>query len=93
VSAQKEEKRAPYFTAYVDTEVEVSPRELERAGWVYVGTPSDGAPLPVTEVQRAVVPVIEEFHDDEHDGPMRWCRHAVCKAVNEESWRDASEDW
>lgn len=92
-AVQKEEKRAPYFTAYVDTEVEVSPRELEAAGWVYVGTPGAEAPQSTAEVQRAVVPVIEEFHDDEHEGPMRWCQHAVCRAVNEESWRDASEDW
>jgi hypothetical protein len=93
MSAVQQGKRAPYFSTYVDTEVSISPRELEQAGWVYVGTPGGGAPLPATEVQRAVVPVIEEFHDDEHEGPMRWCRHAVCRAVNEESWRDVSEEW
>ena len=90
---QEKEKRAPYFTAYVDTEVEVSPYDLQRAGWVYVGKPGAEAPRSVAQVQRAVVPVVEVFHDDEHEGPMRWCRHPVCAAVTQESWRDAEEEW
>lgn len=91
MSPRKAEKRAPYFNTSVDVDVDIPPWELERAGWVYVGGNNE---VPTAgQVQRAVVPAIEEFHDDEHDGPLRWCRHIICATARGAAWADPESEW
>lgn len=72
--------RPPTFYTEVSVdfvEAEVRPEDLEAAGWVYVGKGETGEVRTEDEWER----LIEANHDDEHDGPMRWCRHALCEAV------------
>lgn len=60
-------------------EVSIDPYDLEAEGWVYVGRNRDGNdPLPRID---SLVAAIRQMHEDEHEGPMRWCQHAVCKSV------------
>lgn len=77
MSALAWEKRPPTYstTAWVDVDVDIDPDELEAAGWVYVG---EGAGSTNHE---ALIRLIRDMHDDEHDGPMRWCGHPVCQGV------------
>lgn len=73
----KRRVRPPSFTAYEEVSVNISPRDLERAGWRYVGKEGE-IPLPAPD---HVIDVVRRWHDDEHDGPWRWCRHPVCDGV------------
>ena len=67
-------KRPPTFTTseFVEVEVDIDPDELEKAGWVYVGKGEDA---PTTE---HVLDTVMRWHDDNHDGPWRWCQHELC---------------
>lgn len=76
MSAMPQAKRPPYFTTYAECEVDVDPSELERAGWVYVGKDKDDA--PTTE---SVLDTVIRWHDDNHDGPWRWCSHDLCDSL------------
>lgn len=74
-------KRPPTFTTYTEVEVEVDidPEYLEREGWVYVG--KDKGPST-----QSVLQVVEQWHNDSHDGPFRWCSHELCDAVRGRSY-------
>jgi len=80
MSAQPKEKRPPYFYTTAEVDVDISPSDLEEAGWVYVGTGGkDGQKPPIPEGRFEAL--IREFHEDEHNGPMVWCRHDLCMEV------------
>lgn len=73
----------PSYAAYVETEVDIDPADLEAAGWRYVGaaddTPSDAA----SELER-VCSTIRSMHDeDRHAGPFRWCTAKLCRVAVE----------
>ena len=76
MSASRAARRsgAPIFATYAEVEVDIDPSELERAGWVYVGKKDE----PTTE---RVIDVVMRWHDDNHEGPWRWCRHDLCDAL------------
>lgn len=69
-------KRPPTFRTEVETwaEVEIEPSELEEAGWVYVG----GEGKDATPTSEHVIETVMRWHDEVHDGPWRWCQHALC---------------
>lgn len=68
--------RAPAYTTYAETEVRIDPSELEEAGWTYTGKPGEEV---VSD--RNLRDLIVQNHDEEHQGPIRWCRHRLCEAV------------
>lgn len=93
MSAATQEKRAPYFNTNVDVDVDIAPWELEAAGWVYVGkgaetTKAGEIPLPPASY---LAPFVAETHDEEHDGPMRWCQHRLCRAI--EDYEPEGDEW
>jgi hypothetical protein len=67
--------RPPTFTTYTEVEVDVEPRDLERAGWVYVG--KDKGPTTETVLDK-----VRRWHDDNHADAWINCRHALCGEVN-----------
>jgi hypothetical protein len=66
---------APNFTTevYVEsyTDVEITPKELEKAGWIYVGK---GGSKP----SGTVLDVVERWHYENHEGPWRFCEDPLC---------------
>ena len=68
--------RVPRFSTTATADVDIDPEELEEVGWVSVGT--DGE-LRRSDDEWTVL--IRRNHDDEHEGPMVWCRHELCMAV------------
>lgn len=77
MSAVRSEKRAPVFVTYTEVDVDVEPEDLERAGWVYVGK-GNAAPLDAITTTERLLIAVESWHNDEHDGPFRWCAHGLC---------------
>jgi len=63
---------APDFTTYTEVEVDIHAADLEREGWVYVGKNADEPPT------ERVIDVVRRWHDDNHEGPWRWCQHTLC---------------
>lgn len=76
MSALAKAARAPKITTTTAVEVELDPDELMDAGWVYFGRDARNAAAALR-----LKDLVGENHRDEHDGPMIWCRHALCMAV------------
>lgn len=80
MTALAKQKRPPRFTAYKEVQVDIDPADLERAGWVYVGK-GDETPADLATSAEQVEAKVRNWHDDEHDGPWRWCTHVLCDDV------------
>lgn len=59
-----------HIEAYED--VEITAKELEREGWVYVGKGNVGA------IAETVLDVVERWHYASHTGPWRFCPELPC---------------
>lgn len=67
---------APYFTATIDTDVDIDPEDLEAAGWVYVGSQTKPEPVSKLLAER-----IERWHDENHAGAWPWCVDEFCRDI------------
>jgi hypothetical protein len=75
-TTERKRKRPPIFTVYEKVEIEVDPRDLERAGWRYVGDENTDV---VTE--ENAVDVVRRWHDETHPGPWQWCEAQPCDTL------------
>lgn len=73
---EKPKKRPPYFHTVVDVDVDISPRDLEAAGWRYVGGGEDDEIDAIS--YEDVIDVVHRWHDESHKGPWRWCSEQPC---------------
>lgn len=83
MKAAQKVSRAPHFSTYTEVDVEISPEDLEQAGWVYVGAEAtkDGFADPRIIHESEAVEIVHRWHDEEHPMPWMWCDHRPCKDV------------
>lgn len=77
-------KRPPNATAYIETEVDISPEDLEQQGWIYVGKREQGLNAIGATVYREnsdAVEIVRAWHDREHTAAWVFCDHDPCRSL------------
>lgn len=69
-------KKPRRFTTYTEVEVDIPTHGLEKAGWVWGGEPNPEAP----EI-KDYLNVVEQWHNETHDGVYRFCAESPCREI------------
>ena len=79
----KAKSKVPYFTAYVETEVEISPDDLHKKGWHHDSECGEDAPLAPMD-PRPFAAAVASLHRQAHpreSRSVRLCHEEPCRSL------------